>query len=288
MSENRPTILSIVPPPAPMVDVVDIGANPIDGHAQYKSLLDAGAARVVGFEPNPDALAKLHAAAGANETYLPTALGDGGEHELQITRASGMSSMLPPNTKLYSYFHGFERWGEVQRTVRVPTTRLDDVDAIEKIDLLKIDVEGFELKILRHGLKKLAEATVVQIEVYFLPMRLGQPLFGDVDQFMREQGFMIHKLANIHSRVFQPLVVNDNVYAGLSQIIWTDALYVRDFTRFDELPADKLLRTAIVLHESYGSPDLANVALMAYDRKTGTDLSPRFLRDVLNVQGLSG
>jgi len=42
-----------------VIDVVDIGANPIDGVAPYKSLLDGGHARVVGFEPNPDALARL-------------------------------------------------------------------------------------------------------------------------------------------------------------------------------------------------------------------------------------
>jgi FkbM family methyltransferase len=287
VSENRPAILSIVDSP-PVIDVVDVGANPIDGHALYKSLLDAGAARVIGFEPNPDALAKLHAAAGANETYLPDALGDGGEHELQITRASGMSSILPPNTNLFSYFHGFETWGEVRRTIRVPTTRLDDIDAIKNVDLLKIDVEGYELEILRHGLAKLGMAVVVQIEVHFIPMHIGQPLFSDVDIFMRQHGFMIHKFAGIHSRVLKPLVVNDSAYSGLSQIVWTDALYVRDFTRFDELPAEKLLKAAIMLHESYGSPDLANLALIAYDRKQGTDLSARFLHDVLKISAAVG
>jgi len=41
-----------------IVDVVDVGANPIDGIAPYQRLLDDGLARVVGFEPNLDALAK--------------------------------------------------------------------------------------------------------------------------------------------------------------------------------------------------------------------------------------
>ena len=35
----------------PQIDVVDIGANPIDGDPPYRLLLDAGLCRVTGFEP---------------------------------------------------------------------------------------------------------------------------------------------------------------------------------------------------------------------------------------------
>jgi len=38
-----------------LIDVVDIGANPIDEEALYKSLLIAGLARVIGFDQNLDA-----------------------------------------------------------------------------------------------------------------------------------------------------------------------------------------------------------------------------------------
>ena len=282
MATKISSILKILPSP-PVVQVVDIGANPIEGDPNYKPLLTAGVARVVGFEPIPEALAELKQAAGPHETYLPHALGDGGEHELHICRASGMSSFLPGNTKLFDYFHGFDKWSEVRRTVKLGTTRLDDIHVIDDVDLLKLDVEGFELEILKHGLTKLAMATIVQIEVNFLPMHLGQPLFAEIDHFMRAHGFVIHKFANINSRVFRPLVINRNAYGGLSQILWTDALYVRDFTHFDELAPDKLLKVAIMLHEAYGSVDLANVALMAHDRMTGGNLSDRYVFDVLNA-----
>ncbi|MBL4690091.1 MAG: hypothetical protein JKY68_01280 [Rhodospirillales bacterium] len=51
-----------------MIDVVDIGSNPIDAEPPYSGLLRAGLARVTGFEPNPDALAELEAKKGDNET----------------------------------------------------------------------------------------------------------------------------------------------------------------------------------------------------------------------------
>ena len=43
------------------VKVVDIGANPIDSEPPYAGMLRTGAVEVVGFEPNPLALAALEA-----------------------------------------------------------------------------------------------------------------------------------------------------------------------------------------------------------------------------------
>ena len=88
-----------------LVDVIDIGAKPDWDEAPYKTLLDAGLARVIGFEPNQDALDRLNSIKGANETYFPNAIYDGNAHELKVCEHPGMTSLLEPNTKLLSYFH---------------------------------------------------------------------------------------------------------------------------------------------------------------------------------------
>ena len=49
-------------------EVVDIGANPIDGAPPYQTLLKAGLCNVTGFEPDPDALAALNMRKTARET----------------------------------------------------------------------------------------------------------------------------------------------------------------------------------------------------------------------------
>ena len=49
-----------------LVEVVDVGANPIEGDAPYKGLLQAGLCRVTGFEPQEAALAELKALKGPN------------------------------------------------------------------------------------------------------------------------------------------------------------------------------------------------------------------------------
>lgn len=58
------------------IDAVDIRANPLpsDGLPLYQTLLDAGHVKVVGFEPNPDALKILNDRKGPNELYLPHAV----------------------------------------------------------------------------------------------------------------------------------------------------------------------------------------------------------------------
>jgi len=111
------------------IDVVDVGANPIDGDRPYRPLMSNGIARVVGFEPNEEALDRLLQQRGPHETYLPHAIGDGKRHTLHICRAEGMNSLLRPNDELLKLFHGFPQWGEIVRTREIDTVRLDEIEA---------------------------------------------------------------------------------------------------------------------------------------------------------------
>jgi hypothetical protein len=73
--------------PQRLTDVVDIGANPIDGEPPYTSMLAEGLCHVTGFEPQQEALVELQRMKGPNERYLPYAVGDGDAHTLNICRA---------------------------------------------------------------------------------------------------------------------------------------------------------------------------------------------------------
>src|SRR5271155_4032871 len=121
------------------IKVVDIGASPIDGKPSYSALLQNGCAQVVGFEPNPDALAALNQKKGPHETYLPAAVGDGKAHTIHFCAASGMTSLFKPNLKLLDLLHGFTEWARIIFTQEVMTRRLDDVPEAAGFDLLKID-----------------------------------------------------------------------------------------------------------------------------------------------------
>jgi FkbM family methyltransferase len=262
------------------VKVVDIGANPIGGPAPYESLLKGGEAEVIGFEPNPDALAELLKVKGPNETYLPHAVGDGGRHTLNFCQAPGMTSIMVPNPNVLNLFHGFPDWGRVLSTQPVDTVRLDDVPETAGVDFLKMDIQGAELMVLRHAENRLRDALVIQTEVEFLPMYVDQPLFSDLDMFLRERGFVFHRFYPTVSRVIKPLMVDNNMYAGLSQLLWADAIFVRDFTRLDLMSDRQLLATAAIVHKCFQSVDLALYLLYEYDRRCQTQLGASFLTGI--------
>ncbi|MBX9702046.1 MAG: FkbM family methyltransferase, partial [Acetobacteraceae bacterium] len=239
---QAPALLPGVPPFR--VKIADIGANPIDGDPPYAALLRAGAAEVVGFEPNRAALAVLEARRGPHECYLPHAIGDGAPHVLHICQAPGMTSLLEPDPAVLGLFHGFPDWGRVLATEAIETRRLDDVPEAAGADMIKLDIQGAELMVLRHATARLAEAVVVQAEVEFLPLYRGQPLFSEVEIFLRGQGFRLHRFLPLVSRALRPVLVNNDPYAGLSQLVWTDAVFLRDPARPDLFTDRQLLAGA--------------------------------------------
>ena len=282
---NTPTLKSLteILPGLPLVQIVDIGATPLDGEPPpYARLLKDGFARVIGFEPDPRGLAELNRKKGPHEIYLPYVIGDGRTHQFKVCRLPGMSSLLEPNRELLSYFHGFPEWGIVERRIPVATVRLDDISEIENIDFLKIDIQGSELLVFEHAQKRLANCLVIQTEVEFLPMYEGQPLFSEVELFLRRHGFFVHRFAPLVSRVLQPMKVNENIYAGLSQVFWTDAVFVRDFTRLQALDPEQLLKLALILHDVYASHDIVLRALMEYDRRNNDSAQASRFMTALN------
>lgn len=241
---------------APVMEVVDVGANPIDGDPPYKPLLQRGLCRVTGFEPQPAALAQLLAAKGVMETYLPYALGGGGEVDLNICVASGMTSVMAPDRNTLELFSRLDELAQVKEVASISTRRLDDVEEVKSIDFLKIDVQGFELEIMRNGMRKLAEAALIQIEVSFTPLYEGQPVFGEIDLFLRGMGFVPHCFAALKQWPIAPCVINGNVSAPLNHLLEADVVYVRDFTRRTTATDRQLKAMALAAHHCYGSIDL--------------------------------
>lgn len=266
------------------IDVVDIGANPLEDEPPYLGLLKAGLAKVVGFEPNPEALAKLEAGKGKNETYLPFAVADGETHEFKICQTPGMSSLLEPNQELLQYFHGFPEWGKVKERVNVDTVRLDDVKEIQNLDYFKIDIQGGELCVFENGVNRLSECLVIHTEVEFLPMYVNQPLFSEVEMFLRGKGFVFHRFAPLTSRVVGPLVLNDDIFRGLNQVFWADAVFIRDFTQLSRVSPPKLLKFSLILHDIYKSYDLVLRILMVHDDQTGMEYADIYFEE---LKGLS-
>jgi FkbM family methyltransferase len=270
------------------VKIVDIGASPFEGKPPYHKLLAAGDADVVGFEPNEQALEKLNAAKGPTETYLPYAVGDGGRHTLHFCHSPGMTSLLEPNPAVLGLFHGFPDWGRVLATEEIDTVRLDDVPETLGVEMIKIDIQGAELMVLQNALARLKTVLVIQTEVEFLPMYVGQPLFSEVEMFLRQQGFMLHTFHPVNKRVVRPMLINNDPRAGLGQVLWADAVFVRDFTALAKLDDQQLLKSAALLHDCYGAADLVTHLLAEFDKRTGATLSATYLDRLRMTMGRRG
>jgi FkbM family methyltransferase len=241
-----------------ITEIVDIGANPIDGDPPYLPMLKAGEiCRVTGFEPQEAALKKLNDAKSRIERYLPYAVGDGSEQVLNICLVEGMTSTFKPNKKILEIFHPFDIWGEVISQEKVVTKKLDLISEIEEIDFLKIDIQGGELNVFQHGREKLANTAIIQTEVSFIPLYEGQPTFSAVDIELRELGFIPHCFPAIKNWMIAPLVINSDSRIPLNQLIEADIVYVKDFTKPETISDEQLKHLALISHICYKSFDLS-------------------------------
>ncbi len=247
-------------PDAGAVEVLDVGANPIEGDAPYKGLMEAGLARVTGFEPQPGPLAELNARKSAAETYHPDALGAGGAARLHLFQHSGFTSLFPIRADT-AQLVGFGRSTRAAGTLDIQTSRLDDLGHIGRVDFLKIDVQGAELDIIANGVTKLAEAVLIQTEVRFLPLYQDEPGFAALDAQLRSMGFQFHDFATL-KRVALRSASHGRLRPRFNrQIVDGDALYIRDLTHVGALSDIQIFRLALLAESVIDSPNLVAFCL---------------------------
>lgn len=208
-------------------------------------LLNDGLCELWGFEPQDNAFAKLQAQKGSLEHYFPHAVADGKKHMLHVGDVGVFASILP------FYVPGFTTFGLYPRALRnmkrteIDTVRLDDLADLPPCDLLKIDIQGGEKIVIRHGQAKLAEAVAVIPEVRFNQLYDGEPMFAGVDEELRGQGFILHKFMFVKSATTgHSMSKYLRPRFNKSHLIDGDAVYIRDL-RDDSTVSDEQLAQLI-------------------------------------------
>lgn len=242
--------------PLRLTEIVDIGANPIDGDPPYKTLLQSKLCRVTGFEPQVEALATLNQQKSELEQYLPYAIGDGNTHTLKICQYSGMTSLLEPNQNTLDNFIALKTNATVLERISTPTSQLDDIQEIQQLDFLKIDIQGTELSVFRSGRKKLSNAVAIQTEISFVTIYENQPSFGEIDIELRNQGFIPHCFAAVKKWPIAPFTYENEPLQAVNQLLEADIVYVRDFTQPQNISDEQLKHLALIAHCCYQSFDL--------------------------------
>ena len=181
--------------------VIDIGAN--DGsYSEYLSGFFQPDV-IHAFEPLPscqESLAALgqrlpgltiHQVALADAPGEATFFANGYAPASSLLRVSELSRQVFPET-------------ERETAVTVALARLDDllpVATLERDILIKIDVQGVEDRVIKGGRAVFSAARIVLVEMSFVPIYQGQPLFEEVHRLLEACGL---RLAGFKNQIDQP------------------------------------------------------------------------------------
>ncbi|MEE9387232.1 MAG: FkbM family methyltransferase [Paracoccaceae bacterium] len=262
-----------------LTDVVDIGANPLDD-PPYKPLLDAKLCRVHGFEPQPEAFEKLQQTKSDLETYYDCAVGNGKKQTLNIYQQSGLSSVFELDMESIEFLGRSKRAATLREQVPLTTRRLDKIDGITNIDLLKIDVQGAESMIFDSGKSKLKDAVAVVTELRFFPLYYDEKLQDAQINRLAAFGLMFHKLLFVKSKM-----ISNSQAARLrpralqTQAIDGDAVFVKDLRDPDKISDAQLGHLAMLSDAVFASYDLTIrcIDLLALRKKISDSLAAEYV-----------
>lgn len=176
--------------------------------------------------------------------------------------------------------HGEEN-KSVVKTIDINTVDFDSFaseNGINKVDFIKLDTEGCELDILKGAIGVLKKSVIgLSIEVEFYPFHKGQPLFSDVDSFLRPLGFKMFDMALYrHARKVLPQRESSPLSGPdkQGQVLWGQALYMRDgvseiessISLEDGWDDMKILKLASIM-ELFCLPDCAIELIQVAQRK---------------------
>lgn len=251
---------------ASKIVIVDVGAQDlVSEEHMYAPLQRAGATHVVGFEPLPDTGATPRRT-DPSVVMLNHFVGAGGPAIFHVTQFDPASSLFKPNMDFLSHFMSLPRMCETVSSYEVQTTRLDDVIEIADCDFLKIDVQGGELDVLKGAQRLLDNVIVIHCEVEFAPVYQDQPLFAEVDTFLRSLGFELIDLINAGYNRYKEL---PGTATSGSRLLWAEALYFKTPHLLVKQGAEKLLKAAYIAHVNHAMYDLAAHFLAEHDKLTG-------------------
>jgi len=177
--------------------VIDVGANVGQYARQLRFLGYRG--DILSFEPMLDAHATLERVARRDPRWhVPPrfCIGDREGHAtLQISANSESNSVLDvlPASMDVAPESRFVRREEVPITTLDSYFRQHTLPS-EAVSFLKLDVQGFEHRVLAGATEILPRLHGVQCEMSLVPLYAGQPLLGEMLMLLRDLGFELHAM----------------------------------------------------------------------------------------------
>ena len=196
--------------------LMDVGAA---GGIEPRWKKFAGKVSYVGFEPDGRAQEFVPNVRFAEYEMIPSALGESKSvRRLNITKDVGKSSLFVPNWEILERFPNVDRFS-VTKELKLQINAADKI-VKSKVDFIKLDIQGSELGVLKGAKGILKEVLGVETEVEFLELYSGQPLLGQVNEYLRRLDFEFIDFVNLRRW-------ERNSFSGLGQLTFGDALFLK-------------------------------------------------------------
>lgn len=194
--------------------IIDGGAHRGDSVEAISRLLPK--AEFHCFEPDPTLGQELaRAFAGRSNVHVvQAALGESiGRAILNINASRPTNSLLPSSASLES---GLESLCQTVEQIEVGVTTIDHYRAeqdLRRIDVIKLDLQGYDYKALCGAQLTLSEVRVVLVEVLFGELYEGSGCLSDILRLMEQRGFNLYTLTGLH-------------YGAGDRLLWADAVFL--------------------------------------------------------------
>jgi FkbM family methyltransferase len=177
------------------ITVVDGGANRGQTICSFRDYFSSS--KFYAFEPIPKCREKINQSYANDdevEVYDYVLGSDNKTVEFNISTRSGQSSVLDSsgNIKKEDGIHA----GKIKKQIKVEQRRLDEL-IDKKVDVLKLDLQGYELEALRGAEDILDDTSIILTEVQFVPIYENADLFYDVFGFLENKGFVLYNLYSL-------------------------------------------------------------------------------------------
>ncbi|WP_417504434.1 FkbM family methyltransferase [Marinomonas gallaica] len=251
--------------------IVDVGAR-----AGYQDSWDryGDFVSIFGFEPDLQECQRVNEQSSLrNRKCFPNAISNADKSEIFYSaRFPACSGLLKADID-YIRRYGFIDTLESTEECEIECISLDSwavENSIQKIDFLKVDVEGAELSILKGADSLLENIIACDVETWIAPAHIEQADVGKLISYMHKKGFQTFDMElHRHKKTCLPESLH-TFNESRGQLIWSQTLFIRDpvreIQRGSSFWTKENIVKSLMVFSKYNYLDSAiEVVIVAYD-----------------------
>ena len=205
--------------------ILDGGASIGDTAPQFRLLFPE--ARVYAFEPHSESFKRLSDVARTDPGIIPirAALSsEEGRAVLHVTSHVLASALTAPTQQGLQYYPGLIEPSSIEEVDACTIDGWFSKTGNERVDILKLDVQGHELHVLRGAVDLLTSSPpqAIHAEVSFVRLYENACLYHEIDAFLRQYGYELYKLYGLYMPNERRLIQAEALYLRSTNPLLSD------------------------------------------------------------------